>query len=479
MRLRGAGQPLEVAPRRVADSGGTSPAGPSRWFLATVMTGTLLNPLNSSMIAVALLRLRADFGVSVAAASWLISGFYLAASVGQPLMGRLADQLGPRRIFCAGLALVAVTGALAPFSPSFGWLVVMRVMQALGTSAAYPAGLAMIRVASGDPLGRAPAGALGALTIASSVSAGLGPPLGGFLVALAGWPAIFVVNVPIAVVGLALAPRWLPSDNTRAGVAPAQRLSPWYVLRLADLPGVLFFTAALAALLAFLLSLSGQPQWWLLPAAPIGAGLLIWRERCVAEPFLNVRMLAANGRLTGVFAQFIAVNAVFYCVFFGLPLWLEQARRFDPGAAGLLLLPISGLGVLVTPLAARLLRRTGPRPTLIIGAAALTLGSLLLLVLQASTPVMVILAVAAVLGIPNGFNNLGLQAALYEAAPPEQTGAAGGLFQTCRYTGAILATSLLGIVFATSVSSAGLHAVAGVMAILSVLLVLASVVSRR
>src|SRR5438067_4832320 len=219
---------------------GVHPTPRPGWRLVGAVTaGTLLNPLNSSMIAVALVPLQSDFKVSVAVASWLISGFYLAAAVAQPLMGRLADQFGARRVFGAGLLLVGMASALAPLSPAFGWLVAFRVLQACGTSAAYPAGLAMIRARSGDPRGKAPAAALGAMAIAASVSAALGPPLGGFLVGLAGWPAIFLVNVPVTAVGLVLARRWLPADTAPGLVtrgAPPSHATIRTVLRVVDVP---------------------------------------------------------------------------------------------------------------------------------------------------------------------------------------------------------------------------------------------------
>ena len=103
-----------------ARSHGTDPG----WrLIVAVELGILLNPLNSSMIAVAMVPLEGDFHVGVSVASWLISGFYLAAAVGTPLMGRLADQFGPKRIFLVGLAVVGVSGVLAPLAPGFGWLV--------------------------------------------------------------------------------------------------------------------------------------------------------------------------------------------------------------------------------------------------------------------------------------------------------------------------------------------------------------------
>ena len=409
---------------------------PGRRLVSAVLAGTLLNPLNSSMIAVALMLIQADFSVTVATASWLLSGFALAAAVAQPLMGRFADLFGPRRIFCTGLLFVGVASVLAPLAPAFGWLIACRMLQAFGTSAAYPAGLAIIR--TGDPQGQPPAGTLGAINITSSVSVALGPVLGGFLAARAGWPAIFLVNVPLTVVGLLLAWRWLPADATPGltTASPSRRSIVRTVLKMVDVPGIVLFSGMLTSLLAFLLSLSRGPLWPLLPVAPIAAVLLILRERGVAEPFLNVNMLAANRPLIGVYTQFAGVNIVFYAVFFSLPLWLERVRGFESGLAGLLLLPVAGVGILATPVAARLISRCGPRPALIIGAGLLTVGSLLLLVCNTTTPVSVLLAIGVVLGIPNGFNNLGLQAALYERTPAQHIGVVGGQFQTFRYVGA-------------------------------------------
>src|SRR5260370_20908566 len=149
---------------------------PRRVVFAIVL-GTLLNPLISSLIAVALATLHHDVHVDLGASTWLISGFYLAGAVGQPLMGRLADLFGARRVFMTGLTVAFAVATAAPFSPSFGWLVAARVVQAFATSTAYPAGLGMIRAASGG--GRIPAQALAAMSVAASVSAALGPTIGG------------------------------------------------------------------------------------------------------------------------------------------------------------------------------------------------------------------------------------------------------------------------------------------------------------
>ena len=435
------------------------------------MLGTLLNPLNSSMIGVALVPLHLDFRVSLAAVAWLVSGFYLAAAVAQPLMGRLADGFGHRRVFLAGLVLAFATGALAPLAPAFAWLVGVRIVQALGTSAAFPAGLAMIRAAS-DPGGRPPAAALGAIAVAAALSASLGPTIGGFLVASAGWQAIFLVNIPVTLIGLVLALRWLPPD------APAA-LAGGRLLDRIDLPGVALFAVVLVGLLAFLLSLPDLGLWPLLLAAGAAAVLLVRRELHVAEPFLDLRMLQSHRPLIAVYLQFAAVNLVYYSVFFAMPIWLEEARHLGPGATGLVLLPISGLGVLVTPLVARMISRSGHWPALLIGAFGLTAAALALLTLDSRAPVVSLLLVTAAFGIPYSCNNLGLQAALYRAAPAGATGAAGGQFQTFRYLGAILSTSLIGLVFGRVANDSGLHTAAFVLSAISGLLVVTAVTAVR
>jgi MFS family permease len=440
--------------------------------MAAILLGTVLNPINSSMIAVALVRIRGDFDVSVVALSWLISSFYLVAAVGQSVLGRLADQLGPRRIQCTGFVLIAVAGVLGPLAPSYGWLIAARLLLAAGTSAGFPAGLALLRNASG---GRTPPpSTLSAITIAGSSSAALGPAIGGVLVALAGWQAIFYVNVVVGVVALPLSLRWLPRDPQHE-----RGLDLATVRRTVDLPGIGAFTAMLASVLAFVLSLAGTPLWWLVPVALLAGTALFVNDRRRDDPFLDVRLLVGNRALLRVCVQYLLVNVVAFGIFFSLPLWLEAARGFGSGTAGVLMIPLAGVAVFATPLAARLVARSGERPALLIGAGGYVAGTLLLLTFSPSTPLWAILLVTVVLGVPIGFNNLGLQSALYGASDPERTGAAAGIFQTSRFMGAVLSTSLLGVVLADGVDTPGLHQMALILAGVSGVGLVASLLGGR
>lgn len=107
-------------------------------FLTAVASGTMLNPLNSSMISLALHSIQHEFHLSFTTVSWLISSFYLASAVAQPVTGKLGDLIGRKRLFLFGLILVAVSAIGAPFAPTFMTLLVMRLFQSVGSSAIYP-----------------------------------------------------------------------------------------------------------------------------------------------------------------------------------------------------------------------------------------------------------------------------------------------------------------------------------------------------
>ena len=425
-------------------------------LLVAVSSGTLLNPLNSTMIAVALPAMREDFDMSFAGAAWLISVYYLASAVGQPVMGRVSDVYGARRVFLGGLLVVAAASALAPLAPTLAWLLFFRVALAAGTSTLFPAGMTIVTRA----IRSRPAQAIGVLAMFASISATVGPTLGGVLVSLAGWPAIFLINLPVVALALVLALRVMPRD-------PPRQTPPRGLMRTLDLRGALLFATTVALLFAFLVSLPTGPLWWALAGAIAATALFAWAEIGTPTPFIDLRVLRATPSLTAVYGHFVVVNVAFYAILFGIPVYLQEHLGMGPAETGLTLLPLEGLAVLTVPLAARVVDRTSPRSALLVGGVFATAGSALLLTIGEGTGIAWLLVVLAVFGAGVGWNNLGLQAAMQRAAPAEMLGTASGLFMTSRYFGTILAGSLLGIAFARGVGPAELHVVAWVLTALS------------
>ena len=427
--------------------------------------GATMNPVNSTMIAPALTSIGRDLHASTAATLWLVSAMYLASAVGQPVAGRLADRVGARRVFLTGGVLVAVAGLLGALAPTLPVLVGARVVIGLGTAAAYPSALAMIRARAEAADAPAPDRALGALTTSGLVTLAVGPPLGGVLVELAGWRSTFAVNTALGLLTVLLALAWLPRDPSgRAG-------SRWRGL---DLPGMALFGLTITFLLLFLMGLP-RPGWPLLAAALVAAACLAVVELRTAQPFLDLRMLAANRPLALTYVRFALTFVLIYGVLFGYTQWLEQVRGLSPAASGLVLLALSGVGAVLAFAGARARSVRGP---LLVGTLGLLGGSLGLLALHAQAAPLALVGVAALFGLPQGLNAVANQAAVYRQAPPGALGTASGLSRTAQYIGAVLASTAIALSFGDTASDAGLDVLATVCTALAVVLLVLTVLDR-
>ncbi|MCQ4084647.1 MFS transporter [Streptomyces sp. RB6PN25] len=438
-------------------------------LITPLLLGSVLNPVNSTMIATALASIGADLHVGAAATAWLVASLYVASAVGQPAMGRLADLLGPRRVFLSGLLLVGAAGVLGALAPDLGWLIGSRALLGVGTSAAYPAAMALLRAQS-QRLGReTPRPVLGLLSLASLSSAAVGPVLGGLLAATLGWRAIFAVNVPLALVALVTAVLWLPGGKPRPSGEEGPRRSASL-----DPLGVTLFAVTLTTAMVFLMGLA-NPRWWLLPlVAVLAAALARWELRR-PQPFIDLRMLTRNRALATTYLRHGLAYLIIYCVMYGYAQWLEQSHGFSSFAAGLIMLPMSVAAAVCSLLGAR---TKGIRAPLTLAAALLVCGSAALLLAYRRTPLALLLLVAVLFGLPQGLSSTGNQAAVYAQAPPGGTGAAAGLQRTAQYIGAITAAALIGLYYGRRATDAGLHAMAATVAVLGLALFAVTVADR-
>lgn len=457
-------------PGRQTTSAGSLP----KRLVASLAFGTVLQSLNSTMIAVALVGIREDFDAGQSA-SWLVASLYLTSSVAAPVMGRIADLVGARKVFLAGLCIVIVSSCVAPFAPGIGTLIACRVALGIGTAAQYPSAVAMIRRVTQGKASR-PQTALGALAVCAQVIGALGPTIGGIMVDLLRWPGIFLVNVPMALLAGISVLATVPADPAPGGPRGTPRERP--AGSRFDVPGMLLFAVVSTALMLFLFSLARTPQpWWLAVVVPGTVALVVHERRCAA-PFLELRLLT-NRALTATYLRTVVTYTAFYCLFYGLPQWLEETRGLSTTVVGLTLLPITALGIVTTVVATYLEKRWGPRAPLLIGTAAMLAGGLLLTRPTHSSPLWFLVLICAVLGLPDGFNNMGNQSSMYTAAPADQAGAASGLYRTCQSLGANFAISLLALLTAGPPGDSALHRMGLVVAGLSAVLLVAALVGRR
>ncbi|MDN4484020.1 MFS transporter [Demequina lignilytica] len=425
-------------------------------FALPVLTGPAMNPLNTTMIAVALVPIAEATGVTVAQVMWLVAGLYLVSSVGQPACGRLADIYGPRRVYLAGLTATAIGGIVPALWPTFTGVLVARLLIGLGTSAAYPSSMAQISAQSARLRREPPPILLSGLSMAALTSISIGPVLGGLLVHWFGWQSIFLVNVPVAIAVAVMTLRWLPRDDAR--VAPGTS-----VARAIDLPGMVLFTLTLTPTLVFLLDID-QHQWWLLAAPALAGPALIWHERRTERPFIDVRMLARNRALSRTYLRFFLSYVGIYLVTYSMTPWFQSARGLDADVTGLMMIPAA-----VVAFAANLIVARQPRPkrTLIIAAGVPLVGGVLVTAIHTGTPLAWVLAAIALFGIPQGLVSVTNQAVLYRQAPAGQIGTAAGLSRTALQMGAIAASVVIAGAVGDTPTDASLHTVGIVIAAVS------------
>jgi MFS family permease len=435
------------------------------------LIGSALNPINSSMIATALVPIAVGLHVSVGQTASLVTALYLASAIAQPTAGKVAEVFGARRVFLVGIVLVLLGGVVGGVSQNLLMLLAARVLIGLGTSCAYPSAMMLIqRRAKAAGMAKPPGGVLGGLQIAGLATAALGLPIGGVLVQTAGWRWVFLVNVPVALIALAAALIWIPRDPPQQAPRNSRE-----ILSRIDLTGIIGFALAMTALLVFLFSIP-DPNWIILAAAVIlFAALALWELRA-AHPFIDMRLLARNGPLTRTYLRYALIALCVYVVLYGITQWLEAGRGMSALGTGLLLLPMSVIsGVVIAPISRRNLVR-GP---VIVAAFASLVGSAGVLFLTSDTNIVWIVLITLLFGVALGTAASGNQLALYTQAPADQLGVASGLFRTFGYVGSIASSAITGIVFHAGVSDGGVHLIALIMIGVSIVAAALSVLDRQ
>ncbi|WOF21657.1 MFS transporter [Microbacterium betulae] len=433
-------------------------------FTAPLLLASALNPINSSMLATGLTDIAREFTLAPGAAVTLVSVLYLCSATAQPAVGKLGTVLGPRRVFLGGLVVVMIGGLVGALAGSFPWLLASRALIGIGTSAAFPTSMALVR-ARADRAGlAAPTRVIGLLSIAAQVALVAGLPLGGLLTSALGWRSLLAMNLPLALIALVAVARGVERDPAIG------RHTVREMLTALDATGVVLFTAATTGLLVFLGDLT-HPRWWLLAVIVAVLTLLIAWERRAPDPLLDVRLLASEPALARTYLRQLLVGLAVSTALYGLSQWREDAAGLDAAAIGVILLPLSVVSILL----ARIVSVRGwVRGSLVGGALAVIAAGGMLSLLRSGMPGLVplLLGVAIVYGAANGLTSVATQTALYLQAPADRIGTAAGLLRSFGHIGAIFSASVISVTFGAQPSDAGLRLQGWVVAGLGVVLFL-------
>jgi MFS family permease len=440
-------------------------------FVMPMLMGSSLNPINSSMIATALVSIAAAMHVSVGRASILISSLYLTSAVAQPTAGRLSEELGPRRVFVAGVGVVLAGGLLGGFAESMAILVASRVLIGLGTSAGYPSAMLLIRRrASVTGLAAPPGSVMGGLAIAGSASTAIGPAIGGLLIEWFSWRAAFLINIPLALIACLMALLWIGKDPDSV-----RGLTPRHFMSRIDVAGVIGFGGAMTGLLIFLMSLPNVNWTPFVVSVVVAVALIFWELRA-DKPFFDIRTLTSNLSLTRTYVRYGLSLLGVYVILYGLTQWIEAARGLSAYEAGLALIPMGVLSAVMARLASHHVRL---QLSLTVSALMMLGGSVATAFLTSHSPVVTIIGVTSLFGLMSGSSVVANQTALYRESVPEKVGTAFGLLRTFGYVGSIASATIIDLVFRQRVDDTGLHRISLIMIVIGTVVLLITLLDRK
>jgi EmrB/QacA subfamily drug resistance transporter len=433
---------------------GATPAAAS-WALACLAVTMLLSSLGTSIANVALPTFVDAFDASFNAVQWVVLAYLLAVTTLVVSVGRLGDLMGRRRLMLVGISVFTVASIACGAADGLWALVAARAAQGFG--AAVMMALAMALVGDAVPSGRV-GRAMGFLGTMSAVGTALGPSLGGVLIAALGWPALFYVNVPLGLLALGLAYRFLPLDQPQAH-------RPSF-----DLAGSLLLALTLAAYaLAMTLERGsfGPTGIALLCIAILGTGLFLFVESRFRAPLLRP-VLFRNRIVSTGFAMSGLVTTVAMTTLVVGPFYLSSALSLDPAEVGLVMTSGPLAAALAGVPAGHGVDRYGARRMTIMGLVAMTAGcvalSVLPVILGIAGYVLPLVTTTAGFAVFQAANNT----AVVVGVDASQRGLVSGLLNLSRNLGLITGASAMGAVFAfstgtTDIATAGASAIAAGM----------------
>jgi EmrB/QacA subfamily drug resistance transporter len=418
---------------------------PDRWarlrILVICSTSLLMVGLDVTIVNVALPAIHRSFDTTLAGLQWTVDAYTLVMASLLMLSGSIADRIGRRSVFQAGLAVFALGSLLCALAPSIELLVAARVVQALGGAMLNPVAMAIVRNVFEDPRERAQA--IGVFAAMFGISMALGPVLGGFLVSTISWRAIFVVNLPVALAAILLTAVLVPQSR-----APRPRRI--------DPVGQLLVIAALSSLTLGIIE-GGQAGFgtaWIvavLALAAICLVALVLYELRRREPLLEMRFFA-SARFAGAGAIALCLSLALGGFLFMNTLYLQDVRGLSPVHAGLYMLPTASMMIVFAPLSGRLVGRFGARPSMVAGGLAVLVSGLLLTGLDPDTSTGSLLCAYAVFGLGFALVSPAIANTAVSEMPPAEAGVAAAVATTSRQIGITLGVAVFGALAGTGAS---------------------------
>ncbi|THA50853.1 MFS transporter [Streptomyces sp. A1136] len=412
--------------------------------LAICCMSLLIVSLDTTVLNVALPSIREDLHALVSGMQWTIDAYTLVLASLLMLAGSTGDRIGRRKVFATGLIVFTAGSVLCSLAPSLEWLIVFRMVQAVGGSMLNPVAMSIITNTFTEPKERARAIGLWGGVVGISMAAG--PLIGGVLVDSVGWRSIFWVNLPVGLAALVLTLRYIPESRAEHPRRP-------------DPVGQLLVVALLGSVTYGIIEAPsagwGSPTVLGCAGLAVAAlvGLLAYEPRR-DEPLIDPRFFR-SAPFSGATVIAVSAFAALSGFLFLNTLYLQEVRGLDALEAGLYMLPMAAPAFFCAPLSGRLVAAVGPRLPLVVAGTAMGASGLLFAVLSAEASDPLMFAGYVLFGIGFGMVNAPITNTAVSGMPRAQAGVAAAVASTSRQTGGTLGVAVIGAVLAAGLSGGG------------------------
>ena len=402
------------------------------WPLVAICTGTFMLLVDLTIVNVALPDMARELHTTFSDLQWVIDLYALVLGALVLTVGAVADQLGRRKVYVAGLVLFAASSLTCGLAPNVAVLLAARGVQGLGAAAMFATTMALI---SNTYEGRERGIAFGTWSAVAGAASAVGPIIGGLLTANFGWRWIFLVNLPVSVVAVAMTLKVIGESKD----PNARRV---------DVPGMVSFTVMAAALTYALIrgAWASTETIALIAVTVVALVVFVIAERRNPAPMLDLKLLR-NRTFTAMLLAGALLSAAAWAAMTSQSLWLQSVLGLSAIKAGLVVLPCAASAFLVSGQVGRFLHRTSPRWMVGTGLLVIAVGALAQAVLRENSSWPVVIPGLVLVGVGAGLAMASLTSTAMSAVPWQQAGMAGGALSAFRQLGYALGIAVLGEVF--------------------------------
>lgn len=421
------------------DASGSRTRADPRWTLVACVLASSLSFVEGSVLSVALPAIRASYGAGAQEVQWVVNAYLLPLSALLLLGGALGDHFGRKRLLLIGTAIFATTSLVCALAPSLPVLLAARAAQGIGAALLLPNSLALLNAAfQGEKRGRA----VGIWAAAGAAAAAVAPLIGGWLVGTVGWPAIFYINLPLALGAIMIAVRFV--EESREGGAGRT-----------DYAGAFLATAGLGGLTYALTLWSATRSFTREAAVALSIGLVmaaafLWNEHRRGNRAMMPLDLFASRCFVGLNLLTFLLYGAFSAAMLLIPYVLITSGGYSPIEAGLAMLPLPILMTTLSPKMGSLAARLGPRLPLAIGPSIVAAGMVLSRIMTPESrywtgpfPMILVLALGMTIAVAP------LTSSVLGSVEEQHVAMASGFNSAVARTGGLIATALLGAVLSS------------------------------